>query len=108
MALLKLRDEVGKVLTNKANELKHQLTRLEGETGNRGRHSSLNGRKVAVKYRDGSANAWAGRGAQPAGVVRKRLGLDLRSEKVDGDRTYRIVHSGGARSDSRRSHRRAA
>ena len=30
-ALLKLRDEVGKVLTNKANELKHQLARLEGE-----------------------------------------------------------------------------
>ena len=44
-----------------------------------------------------------------AGVVRKRLGLELRSEKVeDGDRVYRIVHSGGARSDSRRSHRRAA
>ena len=43
-----------------------------------------------------------------AGVVRKRLGLDLRSEKVDGDRVYRIVHIGGARSDSRRSHRRAA
>jgi hypothetical protein len=43
-----------------------------------------------------------------AGVVRKRLGLDLRSEKVDGDRVYRIVYSGGARSDSRRSHRRAA
>ncbi len=43
-----------------------------------------------------------------AGVVRKRLGLDLRSEKVDGDRVYRIVHSGGARSDSRRSRRRAA
>jgi hypothetical protein len=43
-----------------------------------------------------------------AGVVRKRLDLDLRSEKVDGDRVYRIVPSGGARSDSRRSHRRAA
>ena len=43
-----------------------------------------------------------------AGVVRKKLGLDLRSEKVDGDRVYRIVHSGGARSDSRRSRRRAA
>jgi hypothetical protein len=43
-----------------------------------------------------------------AGVVRKRLGLDLRSEEVDGDRVYRIVPSGGARSDSRRSHRRAA
>jgi Protein of unknown function (DUF3489) len=43
-----------------------------------------------------------------AGVVRKRLGLDLRSEKVDGERVYRIVHSGGARSDSRRSRHRAA
>jgi hypothetical protein len=43
-----------------------------------------------------------------AGVVRKRLGLDLRSEKADGDRVYRIVHSGRAGSDARRSHRRAA
>ena len=43
-----------------------------------------------------------------AGVVRKRLGLDLRSEKVDGGRVYRIVHSKGARSESRRSRRRAA
>jgi hypothetical protein len=43
-----------------------------------------------------------------AGVVRKRFGLDLRSEKIDGDRVYRIVPSGGACSDSRRSHRRAA
>jgi Protein of unknown function (DUF3489) len=43
-----------------------------------------------------------------AGVVRKRLSLELRSEKVDGDRVYRIVHRGGARSDTRRSHRRAA
>jgi hypothetical protein len=44
-----------------------------------------------------------------AGVVCKRLGLDLKSDKVDGgDRVYRIVQSGGARSDSRRSHRRAA
>jgi Protein of unknown function (DUF3489) len=44
-----------------------------------------------------------------AGVVRKKLGLELRSEKVDdGDRVYRIVHSGGTRSDSRRSRRRTA
>jgi hypothetical protein len=42
-----------------------------------------------------------------AGVVRKKLGLELRSEKGDGDRVYRIVHSGGARSDSRHSRRRA-
>jgi hypothetical protein len=37
-----------------------------------------------------------------AGVVRKKLGLNLGSEKLDGDRIYRIVHSGGARSESRR------
>jgi hypothetical protein len=44
-----------------------------------------------------------------AGVVRKKLGLELRSEKVDdGDRVYRIVHRGGTRSDAQRSHRRAA
>ena len=43
-----------------------------------------------------------------AGVVRKKLGLDLSSEKVDGDRVYRILHSGGARSASRPSRRRAA
>src|SRR5262249_34381960 len=44
-----------------------------------------------------------------AGVVRKKLGLELRSENPDGgDRAYRIAPSGGARSDSRRSRRRAA
>ena len=43
-----------------------------------------------------------------AGVVRKKLGLDLRSEKGDGDRVYRIVHSGSAHSASRPSRRRAA
>jgi hypothetical protein len=43
-----------------------------------------------------------------AGVVRKKLKLDLSSEKSDGDRIYRIVNTGGARSASRRSHRRAA
>ena len=43
-----------------------------------------------------------------AGVVRKKLGLDLRSEKADGTRVYRIARSGGARPESRGSRRRAA
>jgi hypothetical protein len=43
-----------------------------------------------------------------AGVVRKKLGLDLSSETVDGARIYRIVDSGSARPASRRSRRRAA
>jgi hypothetical protein len=43
-----------------------------------------------------------------AGVVRKKLNLDLRSEKPEGgDRVYRIVQRGGAGSVSRRPHRAA-
>jgi DNA-binding MarR family transcriptional regulator len=41
-----------------------------------------------------------------AGVVRKKLGLDLRSEKVDGNRIYRTTSSGAGRSESRTSRRR--
>jgi DNA-binding protein H-NS len=72
-ALLKLRDDIEKVLSSKVNELRGQLSRLEGETGysKRDRPSSLKGRKVAVKYRDGSGNAWAGRGAQPVWLREK-------------------------------------
>jgi Protein of unknown function (DUF3489) len=43
-----------------------------------------------------------------AGVVRKKLGLDLQSEKVDGHRVYRIVHGSGTASASRPSRRRRA
>jgi len=43
-----------------------------------------------------------------AGVVRKKLGLELRSETVDGERVYRIIPGGAARSESRPSRRRAA
>jgi hypothetical protein len=40
-----------------------------------------------------------------AGVVRRKLGLDLQSEKVDGNRVYRIIPSGAARSGARPSRR---
>jgi hypothetical protein len=42
-----------------------------------------------------------------AGVVRKKLRLNLSSKKVDGKRVYRIV-GGGVRSGSRRPSHRAA
>jgi uncharacterized protein DUF3489 len=42
-----------------------------------------------------------------AAVVRKKLGLDLQSEKVDGHRVYRTVPNGAARSGSRPPRRRA-
>ena len=73
-ALLKLRDEVGKVLSQKAAQLEEQLSMLGGEVGTarRGRRSAMKGRKVAVKYRDKEGNTWAGRGAQPV-WLRERL-----------------------------------
>jgi DNA-binding protein H-NS len=72
-ALLKLRDEVGKVLSQKAAQLEEQLSMLGGKVGTarRGRRSAMKGRKVAVKYRDKEGNTWAGRGAQPVWLREK-------------------------------------
>src|SRR6266436_4944451 len=72
-ALLKLREEIGRVLTLKANRLRDQLSRLSDEVDykKRGRSSSLKGRKVPVRYRDKSGNTWAGRGAQPVWLREK-------------------------------------
>jgi len=66
-ALLGLREDLAKVLSRKAVELKDQLRRLDGDSGYKRRNgeSTLKGRKIAVKYRDRSGNTWAGRGAQP-------------------------------------------
>jgi DNA-binding protein H-NS len=78
--LLKLRDDIEKVLSSKANELKNQLARLGSEIGPRmrGFRSSLKGRKVAIKYRDKSGNTWAGRGAQPVWLREKlKAGANL-------------------------------
>jgi DNA-binding protein H-NS len=71
--LLKLRDEVGKVLSQKAAQLEEELSMLGGEvaTERRGRRSAMKGRKVAVKYRDKEGNTWAGRGAQPVWLREK-------------------------------------
>ena len=72
-ALLKLREDIGRVLSQKTDQLKAQLFRLGGEVrnGRRGRRSGLKGRKVPVKYRDRSGNTWAGRGAQPVWLREK-------------------------------------
>ena len=66
-ALLKLRDDIGQVLTRRAAQLRDELSRLGHQIGpkGKGRGSSLKGRKVPVKFRDRSGNTWAGRGAQP-------------------------------------------
>ena len=72
-ALLKLRDEIEEVLARRAALLRDELSKLGRQIGSKGkvRGSSLKGRKVAVKYRDRSGNAWAGRGAQPVWLREK-------------------------------------
>jgi DNA-binding protein H-NS len=72
-ALLKLRDDIGKVLSQKAVQLEEQLSKLGGEAGSgrRGRGSAMKGRKVPVKYRDKEGHTWAGRGAQPVWLREK-------------------------------------
>ena len=69
-ALLKLRDNIDAILARRADDLKHQLSRLS-PTGYRGR-GARKGRKVPPKYRDRrSGETWAGRGAQPVWLREK-------------------------------------
>jgi DNA-binding protein H-NS len=64
-ALLKLRDDIGEVLNQQADELKGQLSRLTSGDDGRTSGRATKGRKVAAKYQDSEGNTWAGRGAQP-------------------------------------------
>jgi DNA-binding protein H-NS len=63
-ALLKLRDDIHKILDRKAIELRSQLSML----GHAPR-GSVKGRKVPPKYRSPSGETWAGRGAKPRWLV---------------------------------------
>src|SRR5262245_16249651 len=77
-ALLKLRNDIAKVLSRRADQLKDQLARLGHEIGSQKKSSSLKGRKAPVKYRDKSGNTWAGRGVQPVWLREKlRAGAKL-------------------------------
>ena len=103
-ALLRLREDVAKVLSRKAVELKDQLRRLAGDRGyKRGDESPLKGRKVAVKYRDRSGNTWAGRGAQPVWL---REQLKARA-KLEDFAVSRSVASRKASPKKSKKHRRA-
>jgi DNA-binding protein H-NS len=68
-AIVKLREDIDKVLDRKANELKRQLSMLGGASVRRKQASSLIGRKVPPKYRSPSGETWAGRGARPKWMV---------------------------------------
>lgn len=77
-ALLTLRADIDKRLTEKRRELETQLSRLAAEGGRArrvgakaaglavgGRTSAMKGRTVPPKYRGPDGETWAGRGAQP-------------------------------------------
>jgi DNA-binding protein H-NS len=71
-ALVKLRTEIGDVLSQKAQALKAQLASLGsdfaevGRTAVYGRKKSRAGQKVPAKYRHPKTGmTWAGRGMQP-------------------------------------------
>jgi DNA-binding protein H-NS len=68
-ALLKLREDIDKILNHKANELRRQLSMLGGAAEKRSQASSLIGRKVPPKYRSPSGETWAGRGAKSRWLV---------------------------------------
>ena len=86
--LLKLRDDVGRVISQKAVQLEEQLSMLGAEvsTGRRGRHSAMKGRKVPVKFRDREGNTWAGRGALPV-WLREKLKAGAKLEDFGVERT---------------------
>jgi DNA-binding protein H-NS len=87
-ALLKLRDDVGKALSQRAKQLEDQLSILGGEVANgrRGRRSGIKGKKVPIKYRDKEGNTWAGRGAQPV-WLREKLKAGAKIEDFAVQRT---------------------
>jgi DNA-binding protein H-NS len=72
-ALLKLREQIGVVLSRKADELKSELEEIGADyadsrkttVSRRATVSSRAGRKVPPKYRGPNGETWAGRGAQP-------------------------------------------
>ena len=86
-ALLALRGDIDKRLSQKRSELEKQLSRLGAESGQAagisravfGRRSALKGRKVPPKYRGPGGETWAGRGARPrwlSALIRQGRKLD--------------------------------
>jgi DNA-binding protein H-NS len=87
-ALLKMRDEIGEILSRKTDDLRRQLSALTGvgekrQTRGKGRKGkSLKGRKVAAQFRSKKdpALTWSGRGATPRWMKAEMKGTKLKKE----------------------------
>ena len=103
-ALLRLREDVGKVLSQKAVQLEEQLSKLGGEVGSGrlARRSGMKGRKVPVKYRDREGNTWAGRGAQPV-WLREKLKAGTKLEDFAVQKTAAARKASPRKAKKRRS-----
>jgi DNA-binding protein H-NS len=101
--LLKLRDNVGQVLTQKAAQLQEQLSALGAEVvvGRRGRRNAMRGRKVPIKYRDKEGNTWAGRGAQPR-WLREKLKAGAKLEDFAVEKTAAASRKASPRKTKKR------
>jgi DNA-binding protein H-NS len=62
-ALLRMRDQIGSLLSDRAGALRKELASIGGARGPRGTKGTR-GRQVKAKYRDPkTGNTWSGRGA---------------------------------------------
>jgi DNA-binding protein H-NS len=75
-ALISLRDDVGRVLKERGEELRRRLQQVESDAWGSSARKAAPGRrggKIPPKYRDpdNPANVWAGRGAIPRWMAEK-------------------------------------
>jgi DNA-binding protein H-NS len=87
-ALLKMRDEIGDILSRRTDDLKRQLSELTGigkapqARRKTGKRKSLKGRKVAAQFRSKKdpKQTWSGRGATPRWMKAEMKGTKLTKE----------------------------
>ena len=86
--LLKMRDEIGEILSRRTDDLKRQLSALTGMGKARqvrrktGKRKTLKGRKVAAQFRSKKdpKQTWSGRGATPRWMKAEMKGTKLTKE----------------------------
>jgi DNA-binding protein H-NS len=83
-ALFKLRDDVAKAITDRAADLRNQLSRLTGSKPARGakKRKGRKGRKVAPQFRSKKDPSllWSGRGGTPRWMKEEMKGTKLKKE----------------------------